>query len=232
MSKDKLNIIVPVYNPHPGWETHFLQHLHDLETKIGETDFRVVLVNDGSTKVIENIDVILKSFPRLDYFSYPVNKGKGHAIRYGIAQEVADYYFYTDVDFPFGCDVIAEAYDKLKNTGVNLVIGVRNKEYFHALPPERRIISYLMKGFCKAISRSRLRDTQAPLKGFDNRARDIFLNTKVDGFIFDFEFLLKCLRHKITYTNIKLSPRPGLIFTEFSNSTIRKEFINLLRAVF
>ncbi len=229
MVVDKINIVIPVFNPHPGWEIPFTDHLGKLEKELAALDYQIILVNDGSTKHIEKLDEVRAMFPKLKYYPYDINRGKGHAIRYGIGKAEADYYFYTDVDFPFGCSMILNAYNQLKSTGINLVVGTREKCYFGALPFERRLISYMFIAFIRIISGFKLKDTQAPMKGMDNTARAILLGTKTDGFIFDFEFLYKCLRRKLKFVYISLQAREGLIFTEFSNKTIFREFINLIK---
>ena len=94
VTRDKLNVIIPLYNPHAGWEDHFIEHLQELRDELKETEMSVILVNDGSTIQLPGIDGIMDRFRYLHYYSYPVNKGKGYAIRYGINISDADYYIY------------------------------------------------------------------------------------------------------------------------------------------
>ncbi|MGD0340509.1 MAG: glycosyltransferase family 2 protein [Bacteroidales bacterium] len=229
---DKLNIIIPLYNPHPSLKEHFTESLSSLEKKLIDTDFTVILVNDGSTKEIRQLDEVINRFACLKYFSYPTNMGKGYAIRYGIGKENADYYFYTDVDFPFGDDVILQAYQELKRSNANLVLGVRDKNYFRSLPVKRKIISFLLRKYSSMITGYKLTDTQAPLKGMDNRARQVLINSKINGFLFDFEFLHNSLKQHLTYRLVSLTPRQGLVFTNFSFKILKREFVNFLRLIF
>jgi cellulose synthase/poly-beta-1,6-N-acetylglucosamine synthase-like glycosyltransferase len=229
---DKLSIIIPLYNPHPGWEINFSEALTNLGKKLIDADFSIILVNDGSTRKISMLDELMEHFSCLKYFSYPTNMGKGYAIRYGAGKADADYYFYTDADFPFGDDVIIQAYRALKSSNVNLIIGIRDKNYFRALPVERKVISYLLKVFSSMVTGFKLKDTQAPLKGMDNKARQVLINSKINGFIFDFEFLINCLKQDISFIPISITPRHGIVFTDFSIKTLKKEIINLLKTIF
>jgi cellulose synthase/poly-beta-1,6-N-acetylglucosamine synthase-like glycosyltransferase len=232
MSKDKLNIIIPIYNPILGWEVPFIESLCGLEKDLMDTDFKVVLVNDGSTSEIYKLDEILNRFGYLTYYPYHNNKGKGFAIRYGISKSDADYYFYTDVDFPFGYNIIYQAYQVLKTSKTNVVIGTRDRTYFRSLPLERRIISLLLKEINYLITGFQIKDTQAGMKGMDNKARQVLTSTKVNGFIFDLEFLKTCIKQGLTYSLINVSPRRGIVFTDFRFKTIAKEIINFLKVIF
>ena len=143
--RDKLNVIIPLYNPHAGWENQFIDSLLELKKELKETELTVILVNDGSTIQINNINGIMNRLKYLKYYSYPINMGKGYAIRYGVNVSVADFYIYTDIDFPFGYQMISQTYQILKSSKTNIVIGTRDLSYFRILPLKRRIYSFLLK---------------------------------------------------------------------------------------
>ena len=232
MVKDRLNIIVPIYNPHNGWEANFIQSMLDLETKLTGTDFTVILVNDGSTINIEQIGEIKEQFGYLRYISYPVNMGKGYAIKYGISASSSDYYIYTDMDFPFGTEILLHTFRLLKHSKTNIVVGTRNDAYFRNLPFKRRMLPSLLKKLSYFTTGFKIRDTQAGLKGLDNTARKILTKTKTNSFIFELEFLKYSLKQGLSYEFIDVNPRPGIIFTDFSIQIILKEFISLLKIIF
>ena len=128
------------------------------------------------------------------YLSYPVNHGKGYAIRYGLNKINADYYVYTDIDFPFGYKIIKDIYEILTNSNTNLIIGLRDKEYFNLLPFKRKMLSIALHNINFVLTGFKIHDTQAGLKGFDNKSKKIFLETKTTRFLFDLEFIRDCLR--------------------------------------
>jgi dolichyl-phosphate beta-glucosyltransferase len=229
---DRLNIVVPFYKPHPGWEDFFIESVRGLEKELNEALFSIILVNDGTSGEIDGLEKVLKSSQRIKYYALDTNMGKGFAIRYGINKEEADYYFYTDLDFPFGHEPIVRAYNLLKTPGKSLVIGIRQREYFKMLPFERECISYILKWFSALITGFRLKDTQAPMKAMDNNARKVLLETKINGFIFDFEFLLNCYRKKIPFGEIPITPRKRITFTDFKFKVLKKQFIDLLKVIF
>jgi len=161
-----------------------------------------------------------------------LNKGKGNAVRYGLLNTDADYYIYTDFDFPFGYHAIRDTFEILINTHTNLVIGKRGKEYFSILPFKRRLISSTLRSINYLITGFRIIDTQAGLKGLDNKAKGIFLKTHINSFIFELEFLLNCLKNKITYQFINVKPREDIVFSDFGIKTIKKEIVNYLKVLF
>ncbi len=231
MLRDKLNVIIPIYNPHDGWENHFIDSITELKRELKETDLTVILVNDGSTCQLR-IEGIINRFEYLKYISYPVNKGKGYAVRYGINASDADFYIYTDMDFPFGHKIIPQAYQMLKSSKTNIVVGTRDLSYFKMLPFKRRVCSFLLKEINYLITGFKIEDTQAGFKGLDNRARKILSETKTNTFIFELEFLKNCLKNKLEYKLIKVSCRPGLKFTNFRFRILFNEIICLLKILF
>lgn len=232
MSRDKLNIIIPLYNPQAGWENIFVDSLLEMEKELKETDYTVILVNDGSPGKISNLEEIIDRFKGLEYFSYPVNMGKGYAIRYGISKSDADFYIYTDIDFPFGCRIILQTYELLKSSKTDIVIGTRDISYFGMLPIERRIISFLLKKINYLITGFKIKDTQTGLKGLDNEARKVLESTRTNSFIFELEFLKKSIKQGLSYKTINVSCRPGIIFTNISFRIICKELISFLKILF
>ncbi len=232
ITRDKLNVIIPLYNPHAGWEDHFIEHLLELRNELKETEFSVILVNDGSTIQLPEIEGIMERFGYLNYYSYPVNKGKGYAIRYGINISDADYYVYTDIDFPFGYQIISQTYHLLKSSGANIVIGTRDLSYFSTLPFERRIYSFLLKELNYFITGFKIKDTQAGLKGLDNRAKKVLAETKINTFLFELEFLKRSLNQGLTFRMINVKCRSGLKFTNFRIRIILKETFSFFKIVF
>lgn len=228
---DKLNLIIPLFNPHAGWEDHFIDSIVELKKELKETELTVILVNDGSTIQFDSIKVIMNRFKYLKYYSYPENKGKGYAIRYGVNISDADYYIYTDIDFPFGYQIISRTYQILKSSKTNIVIGTRDSSYFRMLPLGRRIYSVLLKELNYFITGFKIKDTQAGLKGLDNKAREVLAGTKINTFLFELEFLKNSLKQGLTYKLINVRCRPRIKFTNFRLSILLKETISLLKLI-
>jgi hypothetical protein len=72
MPGDKLNIIIPLFNPHSGWEDQFIYSISELKKELKETELTVILVNDGSTIQVNNIKGITDRFAYFRYYSTKV----------------------------------------------------------------------------------------------------------------------------------------------------------------
>jgi glycosyltransferase involved in cell wall biosynthesis len=228
-----LAIIVPLYNPHNDWFEAICDSIAGLDSMLKDVEYSVVLVNDGSTDFEESyIDKLTNITDKVVYFSYSVNQGKGYAIRYGLSKTHADYYVYTDIDFPFGYDVIKNMFLIFISSGTNLIIGLRDKEYFNLLPLKRKILSIALHNINFVLTGFKVHDTQAGIKGFDNEAKKVFLATRTNGFLFDLEFIRGCLKKKLKYSIIKIHPRPEIKFSDFSPLVIKRELKNLAKIIF
>jgi glycosyltransferase involved in cell wall biosynthesis len=231
--KKDLSIILPLYNPHENWEFKLNNSISNLSQLFSDINFEIIIINDGSTIIVKDkIENLLRNHNNLKYLEYPENEGKGYAIKYGIKNSDSEYYLYSDHDFPFGYQPLVEIYDLLRNNNCDLVFGKRTKSYFSSLPKRRHIISkclrttnYIMLGF-KVI------DTQAGLKGFNERIKPILLNTKTDRFIFEFEFIRKCLRNNCVLVPINISADENISFSEFSLKVIFRELRIYIKLLF
>jgi glycosyltransferase involved in cell wall biosynthesis len=228
-----LAIIVPLYNPHNDWFDAICDSIAGLDSILKDVEYSVVLVNDGSTAFEESyIEKLLAKTNKVTYLSYPVNHGKGYAIRFGLSKTQADYYVYTDIDFPFGYEVIKNMHQIFTDSNTNLIIGIRDKDYFNLLPIKRKILSIALHNINYVLTGFKVHDTQAGIKGFDNEAKKEFLSTRTNGFLFDLEFIRKCLRKRLKYSTIKIHPRPEIKFSDFRSPVIIQEFKNLIKIFF
>ena len=95
-----LDIILPAYNPLPGWEDIVIGRFQSLVKALPDVKIRLFIVNDGSQRLDENhsAGVIQEVIPDLQWISYKENRGKGYALRQGVKNSTADFVVYTDID--------------------------------------------------------------------------------------------------------------------------------------
>ena len=231
----KTDLILPFYNPHEGWLNHLLEAVEALKQTLngrGST-LRVILANDGSPKTCypdEALDAIRAAADEFIFATYDVNHGKGYCLRHAVAQADGDIQIYTDGDFPFGWQCAAEAFDRL-SSGTDVVMGVRGSDYGQALHPLRKFISKGVRRLNRFLLGlpERYLDTQAGMKGFRGAGKQAFLDTTVDTFLFDTEFILLAWDRGLRIDTIPLSLRPGLSFSKMGWSVLFREFGHFLR---
>lgn len=232
-----LDLVIPFYNPKQGWEEKFVRRFNSLITDHfgGNSDaIHVILVNDGSRNRFteKEIAFLKERIPHLTVICYPDNKGKGHALRTGVAASTTDYCIYSDNDFPFGTAVIREMYDALQQD-IDVVTGCRTHgNYFEHLPFKRRFVSKGLAFVNKHILKLPVTDTQAGIKGFNRLGKVLFLKTTTERFLFDMEFLLLAGRiTDIRIREIDVNVVEGIKMTDFSRKILQQEFRNLIRII-
>lgn len=113
-------VIIPTYNN--------AATLEGVIKDVAEYSDHIIVVNDGST---DNTDAIVKSYPYVQYVSYPQNVGKGWALRKGFEYAVEQGYAYAitiDSDGQHFAKDLPAFIDKLEETPDTIIIGSRNMD--------------------------------------------------------------------------------------------------------
>jgi glycosyltransferase involved in cell wall biosynthesis len=226
-----LDIILPAYNPLPGWEEVVIGRFQSLVKALPEVKIRLFIVNDGSSRLAENesLRILLHVIPDLQWISYAENRGKGYALRQGVKKSSADYVIYTDIDWPYTEESMIGVVRTLISAG-DAVIGKRDENYYTYLPPARRRISRLLRSFNAKLLRLKVDDTQAGLKGFRKNVKDIFLSTTIDRYLFDLEFIyLISAKKEIKVVGCPIALRPGITFSKMNRKILFQEARNFLK---
>ncbi len=233
-----VEIVQPVYNPRDGWAEKYIVRYNELKALFAGVNLRIVFVNDGSIKNFDTqtIQFLKEKIEHINIVSYHENKGKGYAVRKGVQQTQAPLVLYTDYDFPYEMPCLFKAYQQLK-TGNDVVVGIRNEEYYHHLGYKRKLVSKACNFLNKVFLKIPHTDTQSGLKGFSAKGKELMLKTTITQFLFDTEFVCRAYQHKnIKVATIDVELRPGVKFTRMSFKTILNESINftsiLIRSYF
>jgi glycosyltransferase involved in cell wall biosynthesis len=229
----RLQLIVPCYNPDEGWVETLAAKYHELQAAIPGVEMGITVVDDGSVKGTDSgsINKLKVSIPDLSWISYSPNRGKGFALRQGVAGASADYYIYTDIDFPYTTESMKAIFTGLLN-GADVVVGIRAAEYYDKVPPRRVFISKLLKKFIRNLLNIETTDTQCGLKGFNNKGRQVFLSTDINRFLFDMQFVMYASHTKgLVLKTQTVYSRPGIIFSHMNYKVLIGETFNLVRLV-
>jgi glycosyltransferase involved in cell wall biosynthesis len=220
-----LDIVLPCYNPSADWGDKILQALTKIRTELPLVDLNLILVNDGSEKALEvHILEQLERVVALHYINYSVNRGKGYALRMGVAASKADVCIYTDVDFPFEEHSLIEIYRKLHESSADVVLGVRDEQYYATVPRFRVAISKGLKFFIRMFLRLPVSDTQCGLKGFNLKAKKYFLSTTIERYLFDLEFVYTLARNtEVRTISHDVVLKGGVVFSKMSFRILLQE---------
>lgn len=231
--KPTVDIIQPMYNPIRNWEHATVDYMQQIITMLPNYEVRLIIVNDGSTQgaSISSVAFVQQHITNFTYINNTQNFGKGYAIRCGVAQSTADYVVYTDIDFPFELINITQVVHTLV-AGAHVAVGVRSQNYYDSLSWKRKLSSKASKLLNKIFLKIPFNDTQSGLKGFSNKAREVFLSTHINRYLFDTEFLAIVATHtNLVMHTTPITLRDGIVFTQMSTRTMLHELYNFAYVV-
>lgn len=232
MKNNRLDIVLPCYNPIQGWTEKLVEAHQELTSRLNQTNIRFILVNDGSSEGIspEQIQYLESAIPSFFYLDKSPNQGKGAALRSGMALSKSEYCIFTDVDFPYQLESLMSIFEALRSDSVDVAIGVKDNSYYDNLPIMRVRISRFLRFLARTFLRISITDTQCGLKGFNGKGRAIFLQTTIDRYLCDLEFILLADRTRgLRMQPIKVSLRPGVEFSKVNLRVLFSEGVNFMK---
>ena len=201
-----------------------------------ETTVHMYLVNDGSKSGIRSVDIQLleREIGGFSYIDSPINQGKGGALRDAVRMTTGKWVIYTDADYPYLNENAVEMYRLLSSDAADIVVGVRDEQYYDQLPLGRKIFSLSLKVMNYLFfPQLKVKDTQSGLKGFNQKGKEIFLKTRIPAFLFDMEFLvLASKRTDVRIQWIYVQAREGIVFSTMRAKTILTELFNFVSILF
>lgn len=210
-----LSVIIPAYNE----EARFGPNLGPVLAYLAQRypDFELIIVDDGSTDATAaTVQAAIADEPRARLISYQPNRGKGYAVRAGVAASRGEVVLFMDADLSTPLDEIPDILGVLEETGADIVIGSRGlpQAKIAVRPPLfRRFASWVFDHIKYALVGLRdYADTQCGFKAFRGPiARQLFALSKVDRFMFDVEILFLAERAGLTIREIPVTwaDRPG-----------------------
>ena len=223
-----LDIIISFYNPPENWEKLVFNKFEELRKSFSGCKTSLIIVNDGSDKkgYDQEVNFLKNKIRNFNYIAYEKNKGKGFALRQGVAVAKSQFQIITDIDFPYKKNSVLSVFKAL-NGGYDVVIGIRGEDYYIKKPLFR---AWLSKGFRKLVKyvlKLNASDTQCGLKGFSQKGKQAFLSTKIKTFLFDVEFLLISENQQLTIREEPVSARKNIILTNFKARVLFTELYNL-----
>ena len=226
-----LSIVLPCYNPPPLWEKNIAEHYDLLSSEIS-VPIQWLLVFDGTGQHVseDQKNYLRKEIPGIEFIEYEVNRGKCYATRQGVAATTGDFIIYTDVDFPYSVESILKIYTSLSSNESDIAVGVKGEDYYNHVPYVRRFISRYLRGLTRIFLSLPVTDTQCGLKGFNKKASALFLETTIDRYLFDLEFLRNAYRSKkFRIKPVVVHLNPNVQFRKMNYRVLLPELRNFLK---
>ena len=226
-----ISLVLPCYNPPNEWE-HIICEQYSAFQKQVKEPVELVVVMDGTSGHVEKeaLEYLRQQIPAIKLITYPVNKGKGYAIRQGVKESAGDVVLYTDVDFPYTIASMLAVYEPLRNNECDVAVGVKNDTYYSQVPYVRRLISKYLRFLISVLLSMPITDTQCGLKGFKRAVAPVFLATTIDRYLFDLEFLKKCFRSKQWRVKaIQVALNDNVHFRNMNYRILLPEMVNFIK---
>lgn len=187
-----LSVVVPAYNEEqrlgPTLDA-ITTYLRDNEGRFG--DWEIVVADDGSDDGTREV-VTSRADPRVQLVTSTRNRGKGNALRLGVAASRGRRVLVTDADLAAPIEEL-EKLDKELGEGHTAAIGSRAapgamiESHQH---PIRELLGRAGNFLIRKAAVPGIRDTQCGFKLFEgDRAREAFAASRINGWGIDVEVL-------------------------------------------
>ncbi len=187
--KKMVSVIIPAYKQ----EKTIVKDIKNIDDVMSETRFNyeILVVVDGYflDKTFENASAIKRKTVKI--LGYKNNKGKGFAIRYGMARAKGDYIVFIDSGMDIDPNGISLILEHLEWYGADIMVGSKRHPASKVnYPTIRKIYSLGYYLFVKTLLGVGVKDTQAGLKVFKREVLEAVLpRLMVKAFAFDIEIL-------------------------------------------
>lgn len=224
-----LSVVIPAYNE----EMRLPRTLLAAREIFGKRPlrFEILVVDDGSKDGTPNVVHSMSEIsPEIRLLTYPANRGKGYAVRFGMLNAMGKRVLFCDAD---GATPFTEL-DRLMgalDAGADIAIGSRalySQQTAVATLWYRRVIGRIFNGIVNVSILPGIADTQCGFKLFSAETiRPIFTRQRMDGFSFDVEilYLARKAGFKIVEVPVNWANVPG------SKVHLIKDSLRMLRDV-
>ncbi len=184
-----LSVVVPAYNE----AGRIRASLERIDAYLSEQPYssEILVVDDGSTDGTSSIVTGL-GLERIQLLRYDVNRGKGHAVRYGVMRSLGKLVLFSDADLATPIEEIAALSAAIAG-GADVAIGSRDvagSRLERRQSPIRELGGKLFNRLVQILAVPGIHDTQCGFKLFTrDAAQSIFRLCTIDNFSFDVEVL-------------------------------------------
>ncbi len=219
----KLSVIVPCYKQ----ELTICEDIISIETVLKQIrlDYELILVVDGFLDRSYEEAVRLSS-DHVKVVGYKVNRGKGYAVRFGMATATGDLIAFIDAGMDLNPNGLSMLLEHMEWYNADIIIGSKRHPVSQVYyPPLRRLYSIVYQIMVFFLFGLKVRDTQVGLKVFRREVlADIMPRLLVKRFAFDVEML--SVAHRLGYKRI--FEAPVHLTHHFKSSINRRAIFNMI----
>ncbi|MEK7594966.1 MAG: glycosyltransferase [Patescibacteria group bacterium] len=183
--------------------------------------FEIIVIVDGVLDATYERALSLKE-KELKVFAYQTNKGKGYAVRFGMAKSKGDLVAFIDAGMDIDANGISMLLEHMQWYKADIMIGSKRHPASKVdYPPLRRVYSFIYQMLVFCLFFLKVKDTQTGLKVFRREVLEKTLpRLVVKQFAFDIELLAVA-----RYLGFKrIFEAPVEISWKFEDTSIKKAF--------
>ena len=229
MERPRLSVVIPAYNEARALPAH-LARLRPVLDGLAPGAWEVLVVDDGSTDGTAEVAAGLGAPPQIRVVRAPVNRGKGAALRLGLAASLGELVLTCDADMATPPEQLP-AFLEAARGGADLVIGNRRSKAARIERPQpwvRRTLGAGYQRLCRRLTGVALDDYNCGFKLFRGEAgRALLAATRTDGWAIDVESLALASRWGLRVVEQPVVWRSG----EGSAVRLRRDVVETLVAL-
>jgi dolichyl-phosphate beta-glucosyltransferase len=207
------SVIIPAYNEAARLPTYLKEVQAYFEGR--DEPYEVIVVDDGSQDgTADRVREVAAGRPGVTVHALDRNRGKGHAVRAGMARAVGELRLMADAD---GATPIAEVarLEAAVAAGADLAVGSRVLEdlaVIRQVRAHRQLSGHVFNFLLRRLGAAPVLDTQCGFKLFRGAvAAALFPQVTTDGFGFDVELLMLARRRgfRVAEVAVNWADQPG-----------------------
>jgi dolichyl-phosphate beta-glucosyltransferase len=207
------SVIIPAYNEAARLPRYLKDVLAYFEAR--DEAYEVIVVDDGSEDgTADRVREVAAGRPGVIVHALDRNRGKGHAVRAGMARAVGELRLMADAD---GATPIAEVarLEAAVTAGADLAVGSRVLEdpaVIREVRVHRKLSGHVFNFLLRRLGAAPVLDTQCGFKLFRGAAAAaLFPQLTTDGFGFDVELLMLAKRggFRVAEVAVNWADQPG-----------------------
>jgi dolichyl-phosphate beta-glucosyltransferase len=199
MTSPAVSLVIPAYNSARYLDDN-VRRVRDFYAHAG-IDGEVIVADDGSTD--GTADTVAES-DRTRVLRLP-HRGKGAAVRAGMAATAGAIAGFTDADLPYGMDPLPLAISYINDRRYHAVIGDRTLpgSAYVSTGLLRTAVSEFASFSFRTLVTGGIYDTQCGFKIFrGDVGREVFRLTRINGFAIDVEVIYLLLKYRLDLKRI------------------------------
>jgi dolichol-phosphate mannosyltransferase len=189
----QLSVVIPAYNEGQV----IMSTLAAASEALSDFDFELVVVDDGSRDETHSlVQQAAAGNPRIVALRYDLNRGKGHALRFGFTQASGARVAFLDADLDLHPRLLRELMKVMDATRADIVIGSKlHPASTVDYPKRRRVLSLGYYYLTRLMFGLPVLDTQTGIKLFRREVlANVLPQVTIEGYAFDLQLLVMAHR--------------------------------------